>query len=227
MDSTFFRVVIAVSGLLLIAGLFLWEWLQKRALKKTEEVVREQRKQEFAGEEPLELERMNVEENSEELVLPSITASRATPETIETGEKLPPKETKPIPNVIQVSVIASNKEQFDGVKLLQVLEELGLALGEMGIYHRHFDPQNNDRFSAANLVEPGTFPSDREQPFSTPGIVLFLELSEQINPLIVFDELVLTANRLKEKLNGVLLNEKHQPLEEETLLDIRSLIATK
>jgi cell division protein ZipA len=227
MDSTFFRVVIAISGLLLIGGLFMWEWLHKRALKKTEEVVRQQRQQQLAGEEPFELEQMNVEKNSEELELPSITASRSTPEVIEDNGPAPHSETNSIPNVIQVSVVAANNEQFNGNELLDALETLGLALGEMGIYHRHFDPLNDNRFSAANLVEPGIFPSDKEKTFSTPGIVLFLELSEQNNPLVVFDELVQTANHLADRLNGILLDGKHQALAEETLLELRKLIATK
>lgn len=205
----------------------MWEWLHKRALKKTEEIARQQRQRELSGEEPFELEQMNVEKNSEELELPSITASRPTAEVIESNDPSPHSETKPIPNVIQVSVVAANKEQFDGNELLATLDALGLALGEMGIYHRHFDPQNDDRFSVANLVEPGTFPSNREEAFSTPGIVLFLELSEQNNPLVVFDELVQTADQLADRLDAILLDEKHQPLAKETLLETRKLIAAQ
>jgi len=229
MDSNFFRIVVAISGLFLIAGLLLWDWLHKRALKKTEALLRQQRQQEFA-EEPIELEQMKMEssgEKAEMLELPSMTASRSTAEIPEKVPLTTQPVTKSAPSVIQISVIAANNGQFDGNELRLALESLGLARGEMGIYHRHFDPQNSDRFSVASLIEPGTFPEDRKQSFETPGIVLFLEVNEQSDPLVVFDELVQTASSLTKKLDGILLNEKHQPLAEESLSETRKLLAAQ
>ncbi len=222
MDSNFFRIVIAISGLLLIAGLVLWDWLHDKALKKTEALIRQQRQDEFN-----EVDSLPMPTTKEALILPSMTAERSHGVTAKESKNNTIVTEKSIPKLIQISVVAQRGEQFDGVELLKLLAELGLSQGEMGIYHRHFNPENNDRFSLANLVEPGTFPIDQQQSFSTPGLVIFMEVALQDDPLIVFDEMILTGKKLTEELSGLLLDKSHQPLNEETLPEIREQLIKK
>jgi cell division protein ZipA len=222
MDSTFFRIIIAISGLLFIAGLVLWDWLHDRMLKKTEALIRQQRQDEFNEEDSLP-----PPSKAEPLILPSMTAERSHGEAVEEIKSSSVVIEKSIPKLIQVSVVAQRGELFDGTELLKFLAELGLSQGEMGIYHRHFNPQNNDRFSLANLLEPGTFPIDKQQPFSTPGLIIFMEVERQDAPLIVFDEMILTGKKLADKLSGLLLDKHHQPLNEETLPEIREQLTKK
>ncbi|MBK1707031.1 cell division protein ZipA C-terminal FtsZ-binding domain-containing protein [Halochromatium glycolicum] len=108
--------------------------------------------------------------------------------------------------LVQLFVVADG-QPFDGAAVEAAAEQQHLAPGEMAIYHRRSleGPHAQARFSMANLVEPGTFPFDAMETFSTPGLALFAQFAGRPSDLMVYDELVQTARALADELGGEVL----------------------
>ncbi|NBC47753.1 MAG: hypothetical protein GVY22_07155 [Gammaproteobacteria bacterium] len=108
--------------------------------------------------------------------------------------------------LVQLFVVAED-QLFDGAAVEAAAERQHLVPGEMAIYHRRSleGPGAPARFSMANLVEPGTFPFDSMEAFSTPGLALFAQFAGRPSDLMVYDELVQTARALADELEGEVL----------------------
>ena len=134
------------------------------------------------------------------------------------------QRTSPLgaPFLIQISVVASDEEYFDGMELRDALEDLRLIHGDMGIYHRYDRDLRTPLFSVASLVEPGTFPVNDMANFYCPGVVLFFQPPQVDDPVAVFDDLVATGHELAMRLNGMEWDEKRQPLSYEKIAVMRS-----
>ena len=119
--------------------------------------------------------------------------------------------------ILQINII-SHKGRFNGESILQLAQQNGLQPGEMDIFHRYFE-KNHDKtlFSMASMVEPGTFPFDALDQFSTPGLVLFAQLPGPKSGLEIYEEMLTAAKHLAEKLNGTLQDETHSVLSKQTI----------
>jgi cell division protein ZipA len=122
------------------------------------------------------------------------------PEAIESG----PQE------VIIINVMAKNGQFFYGQDLLPVLQHYGLRLGNMNIFHRHADVNGNGpvMFSMANIVKPGTFALAAMEEFVTPGLSFFLQLPNRHGNMHAFDQMLATANAVRQVLDGDLKDER-------------------
>jgi cell division protein ZipA len=121
------------------------------------------------------------------------------------------KDVEPL--LIQLSVSA-RRDPFDGLDLMDAAESCGLRPGEMDIFHclDEFDDDTRVYFSMANMVKPGTFPFDDMEDFSTPGLMLFAQLDGRPEDMTILEEMVATARKLANVLNGDVLDETRRPL---------------
>jgi cell division protein ZipA len=85
--------------------------------------------------------------------------------------------------------------------------------GKFGIFHR-VDGSNEEQtiFSAASLVEPGSFDLANIKDQQIPGISLFLILPGPIDSVEAFDMMMTTARTLAQSLNADLLDESGSTL---------------
>lgn len=122
------------------------------------------------------------------------------------------------PPYISLFVMAMTGE-FAGYELLQALLANGLRFGKQHIFHRYADKagESDVMFSLASATKPGTFDLQKMGSFSTPGLSLFIILTEMSDPLKAFDDMLETAYQLADDLNGALLDSKRQPLTRETI----------
>ena len=127
--------------------------------------------------------------------------------------------------VIALTVMAQRGRAFNGPALLEAMASVQMAHGEMSIFHRH-DPEGEvgALFSAANILEPGTFDIDKMVGFTTPGVVLFLRLPSSRPGLEVFDEMVRVGRELAEVLGGELCDEARSTLTGQTISHLRERI---
>lgn len=97
------------------------------------------------------------------------------------------------------------------------LEDAGFEFGHMDIYHY----RDGDRvlFSAANMVEPGTF-SDAD----TPGVSLFAVLSGE-GGRQTLDRMLAAARQLAAALDGEVLDERRSALTQQTVQHLQEQIA--
>jgi cell division protein ZipA len=95
----------------------------------------------------------------------------------------------------------------------------------MKIYNKLIaNHENQILFSVANMMSPGTLTPDQLATLKTKGLVFFATLPKPINGLTIFDEMLDTAIKTANKLNGELCDDKHQPITDNYLEHIRSKI---
>ena len=120
---------------------------------------------------------------------------------------------QPAPKIVTIRIVASDKKPFPGDELVLSLRGIGMRHGRFGIFHRYEgNDENKVIFSAASLVEPGSFDLEniREQRF--PGISLFMMLPGPIDGAEAFDLMIVAARALAKTLNAEMLDESGSTL---------------
>jgi len=120
----------------------------------------------------------------------------------------PPDERR---RVVALRLVAAQPERFAGRSLRQALAAEGFVLGRFAIFHKPDDEQRAV-LSAASLTRPGTFDVETMDSQHYGGLSLFAVLPGPMPPPQAFDELIVTARNLNERLCGVLQDEQGSPL---------------
>ena len=108
--------------------------------------------------------------------------------------------------------LVSRRAGFNGTEIVNAAADVGLELGEMDIFHRYHETQghrNAPLFNMASMVEPGTFPLNNMEEFVTPGLLLFVQISNGERGLALYDEMLMAAETLAKQLDGELQDETH------------------
>ncbi|OOF85550.1 cell division protein ZipA [Rodentibacter ratti] len=133
--------------------------------------------------------------------------------TVHFNEARPSEPTteKQTSGYIQLYVVSPQYREFNGLRLIQFLENLGFIFGEHNMYHRHFDLSvaSPMLFSVANLQDDGGFnPYNTE--FTTIGVVLFMKLPSPGSDLANLKLMIRAAKTLADDLGGTVLTEDEQ-----------------
>lgn len=126
----------------------------------------------------------------------------------------PEGEAEPTPQkIVTLRIVAGDKEPFAGDELVLSLRGIGMRHGRFGIFHR-YDGNDEDRviFSAASLVEPGSFDLENIKEQKIPGISLFMVLPGPIDGAEAFDLMMAASRTLTQSLNAELLDESGSTL---------------
>lgn len=110
--------------------------------------------------------------------------------------------------IVTLRIVAREQQAFQGDELILSMRGIGLRHGKFGIFHR-YDGNDEARtiFSAASLVEPGSFDLENIKDQQIPGISLFLVLPGPVESVEAFDLMMAAARALTQTLNGELLDE--------------------
>ncbi len=242
MEANTVRIILFVAGILVIAGIYLFDRARKRRPRAPGLVRREPGANGIGGRgeprpeapdtalrgyrEPLSDEELR----AADLALDDETpAGRIEPEWNPDEEDLlvAAAEDPDLPTlIVQIHIIAPEGHEFHGGHLFAAAREVGLAHGDMRIFHRIENTPRGPKtlFSMANLVEPGVFEPDQARHFSTPGLVLFTQLPVAKDGLAVFSDMLFTAERLAAALGGDLYDETHVRLSKQAIADTRDRI---
>ena len=107
-------------------------------------------------------------------------------------------------SLLKVYVCDSNGSIFDPEKLVSSLNIAGLTYGEMDIFHYYQEDSTISAFSAASMLEPGTFDLGRLQLVRTSGIVLFISSTARGSWLDDFRLMLTAAKRIATSLGAEL-----------------------
>lgn len=107
-------------------------------------------------------------------------------------------------SLLKVYVCDSNGGVFDPEKLVSSLNIAGLTYGEMDIFHYYQEDSTISAFSAASMLEPGTFDLGRLQLVRTSGIVLFISSTSRGSWLDDFRLMLTAAKRIATSLGAEL-----------------------
>ncbi|MDJ0906977.1 MAG: cell division protein ZipA [Woeseiaceae bacterium] len=187
------RWLLLFFGILVIAGVYLYSRRERN--KADEEPAPEQRLAPTLGDE---------------------YEPEPAPEAVETVAaplEAPQEEAGVQPRIVTLRLIARDGGAFKGDELVLSMRGIGLRHGKFGIFHR-YDGNDEERtvFSAASLVEPGSFDLANIKDQEMPGISLFLVLPGPVEAVEAFDMMMEAARTLAQSLDGELLDESGSTL---------------
>ena len=191
------RWLLLFFGLLVIAGVYLYSRREKTPKEDDSEVVTERREPTLDGSEPI--------------VVEDLDGGIESPELDDESED-EPEEGSP-QKIVTLRLIGHEKKPFQGDELILSMRGIGLRHGKFGIFHR-YDGNDERRtiFSAASLVEPGSFDLTNIKDQQIPGISLFLVLPGPVESVEAFDMMMAAARALAQSLDGELLDESGSTL---------------
>jgi cell division protein ZipA len=111
--------------------------------------------------------------------------------------------------VITVRLMPEPGKQFPAGKMVLALREAGLKHGKYGIFHQlDADTEQRIRYSAASLVEPGSFDLSNLKDSFYSGISLFMVLPAPEDGVELFDDMLVSARKLVKLTDGRLFDEQ-------------------
>ena len=187
-------------GLLVIAGVYFYSRYESKAPpKEPEDTTTERLEPTLGGEE----QKVVMEDLEPRIESPTITDETSAGAS---AEDAPQK-------IVTLRLIGREKKPFQGDELILSMRGIGLRHGKFGIFHR-YDGNDESRtiFSAASLVEPGSFDLANIKDQQIPGISLFLVLPGPVESVEGFDLMMAAARALSQSLDGELLDESGSTL---------------
>jgi len=179
-------------GILVIAGVYFYSRREREKPEK-EETLPERRVAPTLGDEPGE-EQDDFDTEDEPVD--------------EVDERRPQKQ-----KIVTLRIVARDGGAFKGDDLILSMRGIGLRHGKFGIFHRHDgNDESKTIFSAASLVEPGSFDLANIAEQEIPGVSLFMVLPGPVDGVEAFDLMMEAARALAQSLNGELLDESGSTL---------------
>jgi cell division protein ZipA len=193
------RWLLLFFGLLVIAGVYVYSRRERDKPKK--------QKADVPRVAPT-IEGADLEHDPDSVIL---LEDDAAPAMEHAPDEHAPEETPQ--KIVTLRLIARNGGAFRGDELILSLRGIGLRHGKFGIFHR-YDGNDEDRtiFSAASLVEPGSFDLANIKEQEIPGISLFLVLPGPVDGVEAFDLMMTAARALAQTLDAELLDESGSTL---------------
>jgi cell division protein ZipA len=191
------RWLLLLFGLLVIAGVYFYSRREKAPAKT----------------EPKPAGRVEPKLDIEDAV-PDDSGTTGSDTGDDAIESAPRKPAESVPQkIVTLRLVARDGGAFRGDELVLSLRGIGMRHGKFGIFHR-YDGSNEDNtiFSAASLVEPGSFDMTNIKEQELPGISLFLILPGPVEGAEAFDMMMTAARAVAQALNGELLDESGSTL---------------
>jgi cell division protein ZipA len=115
--------------------------------------------------------------------------------------------------IVTMRLVAKKHGAFAGDDLILNLRAVGMRHGKFGIFHRYQgDDEKKVVFSAASLVEPGSFDLENIKDQKIPGISLFMVLPGPLDGCQAFDLMMEAGRSLTRALHAELLDESGSTL---------------
>ena len=128
-------------------------------------------------------------------------------------------------HIIALRVVAG-AERFSGRTVRLALAAAGFRLGPLDIFHRT-DDLGRAVLSAASLTRPGTFDLDSMDAQRYAGLNLFAVLPGPLPAMEAFEMLLAAAENLNERLQGLVQDERGEPLTPEGVESLRADLAAR
>ena len=192
------RLWLLLFGLLVVAGVYLYS--RREQIQSEDKVTTSPRV------EPS----LDGNDNSDDAADPhAIESTSLTASEDDEAEVTPPVAQK----IVTVRLVAREKKTFAGDELVLSMRGIGLRHGKFGIFHR-FDGNDETKivFSAASLIEPGSFDLQNIKGQEIPGISLFLIMPGPMDCVEAFDSMLAAARAMTQSLDGELLDESGSTL---------------
>lgn len=137
----------------------------------------------------------------------------------------PPDLETALPKMLLQINLVSRHGPIRGKAILEAADETQLGLGEMDIFHR-YDDRRPDYvlFSMASQHEPGSFPVGAMSDYETHGLTLFTQLPGLRDGMVIYSDMLFTAERLAVIFDAELQDETHSILTKQAIEHTREQI---
>ncbi|MGZ4955787.1 MAG: cell division protein ZipA C-terminal FtsZ-binding domain-containing protein [Methylobacter sp.] len=228
MDKEILRIVIIATGMVVVIGMLIWAYIKDKKAQEELEFYDDADDQSLTADDtlddfdiaPLGAAKSNVGAHHAHDKSDRYYDEDDEEDYYEPDDDVEPPPRAAAPAIIQFSIITKADEDFNGADLVEAFEMVGLEYGSLKIFER-LDSNRLVDFGVACIVEPGTFPDKDLDKFYCPGIVFFMQPEALDDAPAVFDDYIETISLLAEKLDGVILDHRRQPLTEATVQAIR------
>lgn len=247
-DANQLRIIIAILGALLLAGMYLWGQPKKpkqgsrtaapkRAASgdRVEPVIGNvSAPLDPAGLDPdleLEIDRLGADlaaqrgdEASREAYVTPTSPSAAVADAAALASArshVGARGDAKIDRIVTLYVAARPGETIAGPELVVAAEKAGLEYGDHAIFHRLVEGRSDPVFSVANMVKPGNFDLTDVANLRTPGLTVFMTLPGPIPALDAWDTMFPAAQRLAELLDAQVLDANHNAIGRQTIQHVR------
>lgn len=189
------RWLLLLFGLLVIAGVYYYSRRERNTGERTKRAA------------------VPADRLEPSLDVASQDANDANAESEPEDQELDPDEPRRQQKIVTLRVVARDHGSFAGDALILGLRGIGLRHGKFGIFHQ-YDGENEKKvvFSAASLVEPGSFDLASIKDQAIPGISLFMVLPGPLDGAQAFDRMMTAGRELARALNAELLDESGSTL---------------
>jgi len=128
--------------------------------------------------------------------------------------------------IASINLVPTADAVFPGRVIEMAARRVGMQFGPKNIFHMRNDLPLGGRyfFSMANQQETGQFDPQAWDTFTTPGLVLFMNVPCAHRPAVAFDKMVTAAKGLCDILGGRLQDQDRHPLTDKGIAVIRHQI---
>jgi cell division protein ZipA len=209
------RLLLLVFGLIVIVGVYLYSRYQRKKLADSpqQDLFAEERKSLLGRSSQKQGRNVRYEPTLDGLEAQIIEDDANEDGAEEEGSGDDEQAIVPGRKIVTLRIIARNSGAFSGDELVLSLRGIGMRHGRFGIFHR-LDGTSEDEivFSAASLVEPGSFDLTNIREQQIPGISLFMVVPGPIEGAKAFDLMMAAARELARSLDAELLDESGSTL---------------
>ena len=124
---------------------------------------------------------------------------------------------------IGLTILKGELGQIAGTRLRGVAEAAGFRLSAAG-YFEYFQEDTGAVLCTLQNYKQEPFTIESLRLTSTPGVVLLIDVPRVADPVRAFDQVRLTAKRLAQTLEGVLVDDNRRPLDDAALGAIRAQV---
>jgi cell division protein ZipA len=233
MDISTFRWILAIAGIALIAGLYLFGMRDKkrkpRASRKRVHAQRVRREPVLDPDQGDEGEDgFDYDTRQAELAIGDPDDGVSRFDDREQGRIEPRLDSKPKApaspppeKIVTLFLRARDNHIITGIELLDASLKSGLVFGKHDIFHRIHEEDVEPVFSMANLTKPGSFDKKAWNTMEIKGVTMFMTLPGPRSALDAWDSMLATSRRLAELLHADLLDETHSVFTRQRSLQIK------
>lgn len=221
------RWILLLVGILLVVGVFLYtRWQQTRQQKSNKtHAPRQEPDYDLVMDDSIATD--DGLQNDDFLMDADTPAPEPEPRIPDTDSTPPdPGTLTGNQKIFTIHVMAPEGSTFAAQEVVNVLQAAGLKYGKYGIFHLDVPVGGAARtvFSAADMVEPGTFDLGKLEDNWLIGITLFMVLPGPRSGVDAFAQMLSTARQLAEKLDGEVMDASHSSLTRQTAHHMREQI---
>ena len=124
-------------------------------------------------------------------------------------------------------IINSKAKKYYSINdIIHFMDDKDLFMNDYGYYDKFFTSMHSrcNKYSVTNMMNPGYLDKNKLENSRIKGLIFFIRLPLEIEPIDVFLEMISDAKLFSKKFNGKLYDSNQAPLNAKIINDIKKII---